>query len=174
MTAHISCRNLIQIRLQIAKWRTKWRPCKALAVSQSVIFNFKCYSTLHFAVCQLLRWPFLFNNKSNGSEGINVTCLISIRSNSKLQINFYNFMDNFDKIQCIMYNLIRNVYYLDLELQEGTRSNLNKAIEIPCLASYLMSSEMLTTCFPKHSLSKLCTMMTLISENGLGQMQIYQ
>ena len=29
MTAYISCRSLIQIRLQIPRWRTKWRLCKA-------------------------------------------------------------------------------------------------------------------------------------------------
>ena len=28
--------------------------CKAMAVSQAFIFHFKCYSILHFAVCQLL------------------------------------------------------------------------------------------------------------------------
>ena len=27
--------------------------CKALAVSQAFIFHFKCYSILHFSVCQL-------------------------------------------------------------------------------------------------------------------------
>ena len=34
--------------------------CKAVAVSQAFIFHFKCYSILHFAVCQLLRWAFLY------------------------------------------------------------------------------------------------------------------
>ena len=34
--------------------------CKAMAVSQAFIFHFKCYSILHFAVCQLLCWAFLF------------------------------------------------------------------------------------------------------------------
>ena len=33
--------------------------CKAMAVSQAFIFHFKCYSILHFAVCQLLCWAFL-------------------------------------------------------------------------------------------------------------------
>ena len=35
-------------------------PCKAMAVSQAFIFHFKCYSLLHFAVCQLIGWAFLF------------------------------------------------------------------------------------------------------------------
>ena len=34
--------------------------CKAMAVSQAFIFQFKCYSILHFAVCQLLCWAYLF------------------------------------------------------------------------------------------------------------------
>ena len=34
--------------------------CKAMAVSQAFIFNFKCYSILHFTVWQLLCWAFLF------------------------------------------------------------------------------------------------------------------
>ena len=33
--------------------------CKAMAVSQAFMFHFKCYSILHFAVCQLLCWAFL-------------------------------------------------------------------------------------------------------------------
>ena len=48
--AHISCRSLTQVRLQIPRWRTKWRPCKCMAVSQAFIY---------FAVCQLLYWAFL-------------------------------------------------------------------------------------------------------------------
>ena len=36
------------------------RFCKAMAVSQAFIFHFKCYSILHFAVCQLLCWAFLY------------------------------------------------------------------------------------------------------------------
>ena len=39
--------------------------CKAMAVSQAFIFHFKCYSILHFAVCQLLCWAFLLNNDIN-------------------------------------------------------------------------------------------------------------
>ena len=31
-----------------------------MAVSQAFIFHFKCYSILHFAVCQLPCWAFLF------------------------------------------------------------------------------------------------------------------
>ena len=31
-----------------------------MTVSQAFIFHFKCYSILHFAVCQLLRWPFVY------------------------------------------------------------------------------------------------------------------
>ena len=61
MTPNISCRSLIQIRLQIPRWRTKWRPCKGMAVSQALIFHFKWYSLLHFAVWQLLCWAFLLN-----------------------------------------------------------------------------------------------------------------
>ena len=37
--------------------------CKAMAVSQALIFHFKCYSILHFAVCQLLCWAFLLSTK---------------------------------------------------------------------------------------------------------------
>ena len=59
MTPDISCRSLTQIELQIPRWQIKWRPCKAMAVSQAFIFQFKCYSILHFAVCQLLCWAFL-------------------------------------------------------------------------------------------------------------------
>ena len=57
----MSCRSLIQIGLQIPKWRTKWWPCKGMAVSQAFIFHFKWYSLLPFAVCQLLCWAFLSN-----------------------------------------------------------------------------------------------------------------
>ena len=41
------CRSLTEIRLQIQRWRTKWRPCKGMPVSQAFIFHFKCYSILH-------------------------------------------------------------------------------------------------------------------------------
>ena len=58
MTPYISCRSLIQIGLQILRWRAKGGPCKALAVSQAFIFHFKCYSILQFAACQLLGWAF--------------------------------------------------------------------------------------------------------------------
>ena len=54
MTLNISCRSLLQIGLHIPRWRTKWVPCKGLTVSQAFIFHFKCYSILHFVVCQLL------------------------------------------------------------------------------------------------------------------------
>ena len=64
MTPNIACKSFTQIGLQIARWRTKWRPCKGMTVSQAFIFHFKCYSILHFAVCQLvcqlLCWAFLF------------------------------------------------------------------------------------------------------------------
>ena len=59
ITPDISCRSLIQIELQMQRWRTKWRPCKGMAVSRALIFHFKCYSILHFAICQLLCWAFL-------------------------------------------------------------------------------------------------------------------
>ena len=48
-------------------------------------------------------------------------------------------MDNFEKIQCAMSNLIRNVYNLDLHVSKGPRSNLNIANEIQFLTSYLMA-----------------------------------
>ena len=38
-----------------------------MAVSQAFIFHFKCYSILHFAVCQLLCWAFLWYLLSNGA-----------------------------------------------------------------------------------------------------------
>ena len=56
-----SCRSLTQIELQIPRWRTKWRPCKGMAVSQTFIFHFKWYSLLHFALCQILCWAFLLS-----------------------------------------------------------------------------------------------------------------
>ena len=59
MTPDISCRSLTQNGLQIPRSRTTWRPCQAMAVSQTFIFNFMCYCILHFAACQLLRWSFL-------------------------------------------------------------------------------------------------------------------
>ena len=59
MTPDISCRSLIQIAIQITRWRTKWRPCKCVAVSQAFLFHFKWYSLLHFAACQLLCVAFL-------------------------------------------------------------------------------------------------------------------
>ena len=34
--------------------------CKAMTVSQAFIFQFKCYHILHFAICQLLCWAYLF------------------------------------------------------------------------------------------------------------------
>ena len=37
ITRDIICKNLTQIRLQIPRWRTKWRPCKAMAVFQTFI-----------------------------------------------------------------------------------------------------------------------------------------
>ena len=60
MTPDISYRSLTQIGLQIRRRWIKWRPCKAMTVFQAFIFRFKCYSILHFAVCQLLCWAFLF------------------------------------------------------------------------------------------------------------------
>ena len=59
MTSDISCGSLTQIELQIPRWRTKWRPWKGMAIPQAFIFHCKCYSILHFAVCQLLGWAFL-------------------------------------------------------------------------------------------------------------------
>ena len=60
MTPDISCRSLTQIGLEISRWRITQRPCKAMVVSQAFICHFKCYSILHFAVCQLQCWAFLF------------------------------------------------------------------------------------------------------------------
>ena len=86
-TPDISCRSLIQIGLQIPRWRTKWRPCKGMAAYQAYIFHFKWYSLLHFAVCQLLCWAFLFirlsqvNNDANavlnfiGNVALKVPCV---------------------------------------------------------------------------------------------------
>ena len=41
-------------RAQMSKWRTKGRPCKAMAISQPFIFLCKCYSIFHSAVWKLL------------------------------------------------------------------------------------------------------------------------
>ena len=38
MTPVFSCRRVIQIGLQNPRWRTKWRPCKGMAVSQAFYF----------------------------------------------------------------------------------------------------------------------------------------
>ena len=48
MTSDISCRSLIEIGLQMPRWRTQWLPCKFMAVSQACIFHFKWYSLLRF------------------------------------------------------------------------------------------------------------------------------
>ena len=39
MTPNISSISLIQIGLQIPRWRTKWLPCNGIAVSQAFIFH---------------------------------------------------------------------------------------------------------------------------------------
>ena len=59
--------------------------CKAMAVSQAFIFHFKCYSILHFAVCQLLCWAFLFFLWWSGLELVveyesPITSLTSLRA----------------------------------------------------------------------------------------------
>ena len=59
MTSDIGGRSLIQIGLQIPRWRTIWRQSKGMAVSQAFIFHFKWNRLLHVAVCQLLFWAFL-------------------------------------------------------------------------------------------------------------------
>ena len=41
-----------------------------MPVSQAFIFYFKWYSLLHFAVCQLLCWSFLFNGSSKPQSSI--------------------------------------------------------------------------------------------------------
>ena len=64
MTARIG-RSLTKIRLQILRWRTKWRPCKAMAVSQAFIFRFKCYSILYFAVCSFYAGLSCFRRQRN-------------------------------------------------------------------------------------------------------------
>ena len=43
-----------------------------MAVTQAIVFHFKCYSILHFAVCQLLCWLSCYNVHNFGSnENIN-------------------------------------------------------------------------------------------------------
>ena len=70
MTPHISYRSLTQIRVQVPRWRKKWRLCKAMAVSQAYKFHFKCSSIFHFAVCQLLRWFSWLNCRSRYRRGL--------------------------------------------------------------------------------------------------------
>ena len=78
------------------------------------------------------------------SESVQVTCLISkIQLNSKLQTIFYNCMHNFENIQYRTFDLIQNMYYLDLDLWKELRSNLNIENKILCLTSYLMAVVML-------------------------------
>ena len=38
MTPDISDRGVIQMELQILRWRTKWRPCKGVTISQAFIY----------------------------------------------------------------------------------------------------------------------------------------
>ena len=49
------------------------------------IFHFKCYSILHFAVCQLLRWAFLFSE----SERFNCTQVFLNNSPAPCSLYFY-------------------------------------------------------------------------------------
>ena len=79
---------------------------------------------------------FLFDRKIIGTKSVKVTCMISLQLYSKLQPPLCNVLDNLEKIQCTILNLISNVYYLDIDLYKGRISNLNIAIEMPCLTSY--------------------------------------
>ena len=72
ITTDISCRSLIEIDYKFEDGgqnggRAKvWLYIKRLYFISSVIafiFHFKCYSILHFAVCQLLCWALLFLNQ---------------------------------------------------------------------------------------------------------------
>ena len=90
MTPDISSRSLTQIGLQIPRWRTKQLPCKAMAVSQAFIFHFKCYSILHFAVCQLLRWHFLVGLQTSIPQRLRYfSCNFSATVSVKVIIIFY-------------------------------------------------------------------------------------
>ena len=53
---------------------------KAMAVSQAFIFHFKCYSILHFAVCQFLCWAFLLKSDLETESGV-VDCKRSLNTN---------------------------------------------------------------------------------------------
>ena len=44
-----------------------------MIVSQAFIFHFKCYSILHFAICQLVCWAFLFNGLQDGEKIANLS-----------------------------------------------------------------------------------------------------
>ena len=43
-----------------SKMADKMAAVQGMAISQAFIFHCQCYSILHFAVCQLLGWDFLF------------------------------------------------------------------------------------------------------------------
>ena len=97
MTPDASSRSLTQVRIQILRWRTKWRPCKDVAVSQAFRFHFKCYSIFHIAVCQLLCSAFLYIYLKLLTRWITTLCLLNslwrgnFRSNSNapLDTGFY-------------------------------------------------------------------------------------
>ena len=83
--------------------------CKAMAVSQAFIFYFKWYSILHFAVCQLLCWAFLF----------------------LIAIVMFHISHHFQDSRC------RNIH--DFHLQNGSRSYVLMQIESQDMTSYLMA-----------------------------------
>ena len=46
--------------------------CKGMAVSQAFIIHFKWYSLLHFVICKLLGWAFLFSSVFSREEQVSI------------------------------------------------------------------------------------------------------
>ena len=114
----------------------KWRPCKGVAVSQAFIFYFKWYSLLHFAVCQLLCWAFLFYIYI--SEQKSEICPRNVLTS--VECRFY---DNFD--------CWREIYSIDVSLSPYCHHL------VTILSSFVaISSPLITILSPsRHPLSPL-------------------
>ena len=115
MTAHISCRSLIQIGLQIPRLRTKWRPCKGMAVSQVYIFHFKWYSLLHFVVC---RFYFLFIGLSQVNKDANavLNLLAMLRLKSRALIGCYSALSDSVYMRHIHFNCKSKFCMINLKI----------------------------------------------------------
>ena len=110
MTPDISCRSLIQIGLQIPRWRTKCQPRKGMTVCQAFIIYFKWDSLLHCAVCQHLCWAFLFSVLSKENNWLHLANIFIYIFT--VQIFFGEF---FNKICVIFANDMAQFEIFDME-----------------------------------------------------------